>query len=159
VVTVDAEGKVTPVSLGAAVVVSKNTGVKGFTVVKVGQTGSPMPTDEVTTLFNVTRSGIRLDRRTGFFVQQVAITNRQDVPVPGPLVITFEDLPEQVSLVNSTGETAHIVPLGSPTVALPLSEDGLTIQAGASTTLVLEFLNPERHRIGYNLRIYRTYEP
>lgn len=156
VVTASAEGKLTPVGVGTAVVTVKNQGSKDFAMVEVTQDGEALPAESVIEALQIQRSGFRLDRRTGFFVQQVRLANEGDIPMPGPLYMVLGGLPGNVELINKDGTTQSLAPLGSPYLRVPLSDDGLTVQPGQTVNLLLQFLNPDRRRINYDLEVFRT---
>jgi uncharacterized protein len=109
----------------------------------------------VSSAFVVQRGGFRLDRTSGFFVQQVVLTNSSNLPVPGSAYLILAGLPSGVTLVNRSGVSAAAWP-GASFMTLPLSPDGRTIAPGQSATLTLQFLNPNRVTINYTSLIYRT---
>jgi hypothetical protein len=115
----------------------------------------PQTPEDISAQFTIQEGGYRLDRRTGFFVQSITITNAQDVPVPGPLYLLVEGLPSGINLVNASGISQNVSP-GSPYVAIPLSVDGTNMRPGQSITMTFQFLNPQRSYIGYTPTIWRA---
>ncbi|MDQ2696134.1 MAG: hypothetical protein M3Z21_12300 [Pseudomonadota bacterium] len=159
VVSVDADGTVTPVGLGAAVVTVENMGVIDFATIRVRQGDQPLPPTNITNELTLQRSGLRLNRHSGFFVQQVRITNDGDIPVIGPLFLVVSDLPPGVEMISKTGDTRAVEPVGSPYLRLPApATDGSNLWPGESVEVVLEFLNPNRRGISYDVAVVRTSE-
>lgn len=154
VLTVDTEGNVQAKAFGTAVVVVQNGGLKVFASFDVEDPANPLPPQDLTSGLTITRSGYRVDRTTGYFVQTVQITNGQTVPVIGPMYFAVTGLPGGVTLANS-GSTKNIPPVGSPYVTLS-TPDGITLQPGASLNLTLQFLDPSRARINYTPKVFRT---
>jgi hypothetical protein len=154
VLTVDREGNVKAKAFGTAVVTVQNSGLKAFASFAIEDPANPLAPQDLTAGLNITRSGFRVDRTTGFFVQTVQISNGQTVPVIGPLYFAVTGLPGGVTLANS-GLTKNIQPVGSPYVPLR-TPDGITLQPGASLTLTLQFLDPSRARINYTPKVFRT---
>jgi hypothetical protein len=154
VATVSAEGLVSLAGPGTAVISGSNAGVSDQAVFVVESAGAPLPPLDVSASFAIQRSGLRLDRNTGFFVQNVVVTSGSALPVPGSAYLVLSGLPAGVSLVNKSGVTAAALP-GSPFVTLPLSADGRTLAPGQSSTLTLQFLNPGRATITYASAVYR----
>jgi hypothetical protein len=99
-------------------------------------------------------TGFRVDRNTGFFDQSVQWTNHLRVPVIGPLYFVVTGLPAGVTLIGA-GTTQNIPSAGSPYFSFNLP-DGITVQPGGSVTQVLQFLNPNRTRIAYTAKVFRT---
>ena len=154
VLTVDHEGNVQAKAFGTAVVTVQNSGLKAFASFAIEDPANPLAPQDLTARMNITRSGFRVDRTTGYFVQTVQITNGQTVPVIGPMYFAVTGLPGGVTLANS-GSTKSIPPVGSPYLTLS-TPDGITLQPGASLTLTLQFLNPSRTRINYTPKVFRT---
>ena len=155
VVTVSREGVYRVEGPGIAVIKVTNSGLTAFAVFVVDDRDHPLPPLDVTAQFSVKGGGFRLDRTSGFFVQNVVIASQQDVPVPGPLYLVVAGLPSGVNLVNQSGVTEEVQP-GDPFITLPLSSDGLNVQPGESQTLTLRFLNPKRTNISYSATIHWT---
>jgi hypothetical protein len=154
-VTVSPDGTASVVGTGVAVVTGSNRLATDFAVFNVESAASPQPPQNVGAAFTVQRGGFRLDRSTGFYVQSVVVTNSSQLPIPGSAYLVLTGLPAGISLVNKSGLTASALP-GSPFVSLPLSADGRTLAPGQSTTLNLQFLNPNRANIAYTSSLYRS---
>jgi hypothetical protein len=127
VVTVNSEGRAQIVGPGVAVVTAANGGLDAFATFVVEDPTQPQTPEDISAQFTIQEGGYRLDRRTGFFVQSITITNAQDVPVPGPLYLLVEGLPSGINLVNASGISQNVSP-GSPYVAIPLSVDGTNMR-------------------------------
>ena len=155
VATVSADGLVTVLKAGIAVITGSNGLAKDFAVFVVENATSLLPPLNLTPAFTVQRGGFRLDRSTGFFVQPVVVTNTSNLPVPGSAYFILSGLPVGINLANKSGLTTTALP-GSSFVTLPLSSDGRTLAPGQSTTLYLQFLNPTRASITYSSWVYRS---
>jgi pimeloyl-ACP methyl ester carboxylesterase len=154
VITVDTEGNVKATGLGTAVVTVTNSGVQAFATFTVEDPTHPLAPRDSSSELDVIRSGFRVDRNTGFFAQIVQFVNSSAVPVLGPLYFTVPDLPAGVTLVGA-GATTNISPAGSPYFKIELP-DGVTLQPGQSLARTLQFLNPDRTRIAYTPKVFRT---
>jgi pimeloyl-ACP methyl ester carboxylesterase len=153
VITVDTEGNVKATGLGTAVVTVTNSGVQAFATFTVEDLAHPLPPQKVTSQVKAIRSGFRVDRNTGFFVQTTQ-WSAPSIPVVGPLYLVVTGLPPGVTLINA-GSTQNIAPVGSPYFKFTLP-DGTVLQPGTNFELVLQFLNPGRVRIDYSANIFRT---
>ncbi len=154
VVSVDSEGVLTPGNFGHAVIIVANSGVTGFAIVEVGPVnGAALPPQDVTQQLILRRSGIRLNRRTGFFTQRITITNPADIPVPGPLALVLSGLPSGVIAVNRDNNTDVVNP-GSAQFDLPVDQQLNSLLPGAQVTFDLEFVNPNRQRINYTPQVF-----
>ncbi|HRQ64116.1 MAG TPA: alpha/beta fold hydrolase [Xanthomonadaceae bacterium] len=156
VVTVDAGGRLTPNGLGTAVITVQHGDLVDFATVIVREGRQSLPPADVSTELHVGASGFRLDRNSGFFVQQLRITNRGQLPVPGPLYAVVGGLPAGVELITKAGVTPTLSPIGSPYLSMELATDGLTLHPGESVDILLRFLNPDRVGIQYGLGLFRT---
>lgn len=157
VVLIDADGRLTPVASGKTLVTVEHQGLTRSTVVEVAERGVPALPVELTGQVDITRGGIRLDRRTGFFVQPITVANATESALPGPLFLLLTDLTDGVSLVNKDGESTQVAP-GSPLLALEPA-DGIALQPGEGLSWNLNFLDPERKRILYTPKVFRTSSP
>jgi hypothetical protein len=148
VVKVNAEGAFQAVGSGTAVITAQNGGARAFATVTVGIPGG-IVTEDVTSKVTITRSGFRLDRQTGFFVQDVSVTNSQALPIESPLYLVLSGLPSGVVPVNLRGRSRNFIP-GSPYAVLQTTV-GIAppLAPGESTKLQLQFLNPSRVPITY----------
>ncbi len=154
VLTVDTEGNVQAKAFGTAVVMVQNSGLKAFATFAVEDPGNPLAPQDLTAGLSITRSGFRIDQKTGFLVQTIQFTNSQTVPVSGPLYFVATDLSRGITLV-STGTTRSIPPIGSPYIKLHTA-DGITLQPGERLSLTLRSLNPRRKPINYVPKVFRT---
>ncbi len=156
VVTVDAQGNVAAVAFGTAVVTVQNNGVTAFATFVVESPSSPLAPQNITSALQISQTGFQLNRNTGFYVQTITVTNTQSVPAVGPLYLVITGLPNGVNLTNSGGGlTRTIQPAGDSYLKLPLA-DGLTLQPGASVSLLLQFLDPSRVTPHYAPEVFRT---
>ena len=140
---------------GTAVVTVQNGGQTTFAAFLVENPSNPLAPENLTAGVVVQRSGFRLDRTTGFFVQDLTLANVSGVPLMGPLYLVVSGLPSGVSLVNREGTTETISPAGSAFFRVPLSGSGLFMPPGANVPLQLRFLNPNRVNIDYTLSVFR----
>ena len=158
VASVDAEGVVTPVAAGTTIVTSDNMGVQAFTMVEVGDSGTPAVPQEVTASLQIAAGGIRLNRHNGLFVQEMVLSNTRALPQPGPLFLVLSDLPTDVFLIGHEGATQTITPLGSPVKRVPLP-DGLLLPPAVGAMSVLSFLDANHVPLTYFVRVFRTAQP
>ena len=154
VLTVDTEGNVQAKAFGTAVVTVQNSGVKAFATFDVENPNTPLAPQDLTAGLTIARSGYRLNRNTGFYVQTIEFTNSQAVPITGPLYFVLNGLSSGTALVNS-GVTKNIQPKGSPYLALHTA-DGITLQPGEHVNLTLQFLDAGRVQINYTPKVFRT---
>lgn len=154
VVTVDAEGVLTPVSHGRAVITTDNMGVTAFTQVRVTDpSGLPLPPQDISGQLTIQQGGIRLNRRTGFFTQRITVTNSASVPIAGPMSLVLSGLPAGVTAVNRDADTDVVVP-GSAQFDIALDQSSSSLLPGAVVVFDVEFVNPNRERITYTPQIY-----
>jgi hypothetical protein len=158
VVTVAADGVLTAVAAGTATITTQHRGVKAFTTVDVSAAGEPPPPKDVTTSLALHFGGLRPERRTGFFVQEVQVTAPGTGPLPGPLVSIVSNLPAGVFLVNNNGVTEQIPPTDTPFLTVPLG-DGLALQPAERGSLKLQFLNPDRVTVSYDMQVFQAQDP
>lgn len=100
----------------------------------------------------ITRSGFRLNRATGLFVQMISLKNTSADAHVGPVSLILDGLSANASLANATGTTAFFAPLDSPYVDLDVGGDGI-LSPGEVVTAKLEFFNPTRQGIAYTTRV------
>jgi len=156
VVTVDANGNVQAIAFGTAVVTVQNGGLSAFAIFVVENAASPLAPQNMTNGVQITQSGFQLNRNTGFYTQTVTVKNSGAIPVVGPLYFVVDGLTAGVNLSNAGGGlTQNIQPTGSSYLKLSLA-DGLTLQPGASVSLLLQFLDPSRVNPHYTPAIFRT---
>jgi hypothetical protein len=94
-------------------------------------------TQDITSHFAITISGLVLNRTTNTFDSTVTLRNTS-APLLAPIAAVVGSLPAAVTLANKTGET----PDGKPYVS-PLSP-GSILPSGATLSFVLKYANPER---------------
>jgi hypothetical protein len=95
----------------------------------------------------ISSSKIVYDPSKSVYLQQVTLTNAGTTAVAGPLFFILEDLPAGVSLVNKSGATACIAPIGSRYVgALP---EGSLLAPNTSVVFGLAFSDPSGAAISY----------
>jgi len=153
VVTVDADGTFQSVGPGTALITVANGDLTDFATFDIEDPASPLPPQDVTAQIDVQRSGFRLDRQTGFFVQNVVLTNSGSVPIAGPLFLVLPGLPSSVVLTSKSGLTQSIAPAGSAFLRLVVGGDGLSIQPGQSISVLLQFLNANGAQISYTPKL------
>lgn len=154
VLTVDTEGNIQAKAFGTAVVTAQNSGLKAFAAFDIEDPANPLAPQDLTAGVGITRSGFRVDRNTGFYVQTITFTNSQTVPIVGPFYFVVSGLTSGVRLVNS-GTTRTIQPAGSPYIALHTG-DGITLQPGEHLSMTLQFLDANRVSISYSPKVDRT---
>jgi pimeloyl-ACP methyl ester carboxylesterase len=147
VVQIDREGAWKAVGSGTVVVTVQNGGVRAFATIVVGSS-TGMVTEDITPKVTISRSGFRLDRQTGFFVQDVTVTNPQSLPIVAPLYLVLSGLPSGVTPVNLRGRSRSYIP-GSPYMRLQPTGTGEFLAPGQRLSLQLQFLNPGRVPITY----------
>ena len=101
----------------------------------------------VSSVVTVTQGNIRLNRRTGRYVQTVTLRNA-DGPLAGPISLVLDNLSEGVSLINLTGTTSCSTPAGRPYLNVDVGADA-TFSPRERTTVTLEFDNPSGQPITY----------
>lgn len=153
---VSAEGLVTIAGAGFASITGRNGILSDYATFVVEDPANPLPPADVTAQTTITQSGIRLDRLTGFYLQDVTVTNTSGSPLPAGLYLVLSGIPNGVTLVNKSGLTQAIAPVGSSFLAIPLGGEGLVFPPAASARFTLQFLNPNRTAISYTTRVLRT---
>jgi hypothetical protein len=98
----------------------------------------------------VTRTGFVRDRRTGFYMQQVSVTNTGSTSLTGPVYLILDSLSANVTLTNASATTLN-PPAGSVYVTVPGTSGGLA--PGASATVLLQFSDSTNSPIGYTPRV------
>lgn len=154
---VDSNGKVFAIAQGHTMIIASNGEHTAFaSVIVTESTGETLPPEPLSDQVEVRGSGFRLNRNTGFFVQELSIANPQPFPVRGPFLIRLSELTSGISLVNRDTVTRHLEPIGEPVIQVELDGDGVTLQPGQTRILTLQFLNPERLPVRYTPIIYRS---
>lgn len=104
----------------------------------------------------VTRGGFVRDRRTGFYSQQVTISNQNAEALTGPFYLVLDTLSANATLSNSSGVTVNYPPANSPVALFSAIAPGASLAAGASTTLTLQFTNSNNGAITYTARVLNS---
>jgi len=156
VLTVSADGLVQIAGAGFASIGGRNGTLSDFATFMVEDPQNPLPPADLTSQISIARSGYRLDRTSGFFLQDFTVTNTSPSPQPAKLYLVFSGLSSGVTLVNKSGLTQSITPLGSSFITLNLPGEGLTMPPGYSAHFTLQFLNPGRTGINYTVNLFRT---
>jgi hypothetical protein len=156
VVTVDGDGAVQIVGQGFGTIAARNGSRSDFATFVVEDPASPLAPANLTSQVTISRSGFRLDRKSGFFVQDLTITNTSAATLPASLYLVFSGLTPGVTLVNKSGLSEALSPVGSSYLTIPLPGEGLSLPPGGSAQFTLQFLNSDRNTINYSLNLYRT---
>jgi hypothetical protein len=106
----------------------------------------------------VTRGGFVLDRRTGFFVQQITLKNTGTTPVSGQIALALDSLSANATLASAVGVTAATAPVGSPLALVNVGVDNV-LSPSESATVILQFTNPTRAGITYTTRVLAGLTP
>src|SRR5438094_6863130 len=107
-------------------------------------------TQDITSQFAITRSGLALNRTTNTFDSTVTLTNTSSAPVPAPIAAVLSGLPSAVTLANKIGQTSDGKPYVNP---MP---PGSVLQSGGTLSFALKFANPQRVAFTYALQILYT---
>ena len=113
-------------------------------------TAAQAVTQDITSQFAITRSGLVLNRTTNTFDSTITLKNTSGAPVLAPISAVVSGLPSGVTLANKTGQT----PDGKPYVS-PLSA-GTLLQNGGTLSFVLKYSNPSRVTFTSVLQILYT---
>ena len=127
--------------------------VLGWLVVACAVAGSAAAqalTQDLTSQFAITRSGLVLNRTSNTFDSTVTLKNSSDAPVLAPIDVVVGGLPAGITLANKTGDKPDGRPYSSPMAA------GALLQGGGSLTFVQKFANPARVTFTSTLQILRT---
>lgn len=155
---VGADGVLSAVGAGITSVRIDHAGLQAFTTVLVGSpVSTALPTASVSAQMQLVRSGIRLDRTTGFFVQDVQVTNAGTEPALGPLWLVVSNLTPDVDWVDPDAFSEVSDP-GAPAGRLALA-DGLALAPGETSARTLRFLNPNRSAIDYQIDVVQGPRP
>jgi hypothetical protein len=107
---------------------------------------------DVTASVAITRSGLRYDRASQAFVQNVTMRNISSSDITGPASLVLDNISANATLLGAHGVTGVVSPLGSPYVDLPLAFDEI-FHSGQIVTLTLQFRDPTMQGITYNTRV------
>jgi len=99
-----------------------------------------------------TRSGYRLHRLTGRYVQTITLKNNATTSVMAPVTYLLLNLSANAKLFNASGATVAVTPAGSPFFSVALGTTN-ALAAGASVSFDLEFTNPTNQGITYDARV------
>lgn len=151
VVGVSPDGLVTPGAAGVASVTARLGSFADSASIVVEDPASPLPPVSLASSVQFQRSGFRLDRASGLYLQDLVVTNTSGRTLAGPLYVVVRGLTAGVALVSKSGLTEVVTPIGSPYLLMPLPGDGLSLALGAQQRFTLRFLNLARDRIDYTL--------
>ncbi len=106
----------------------------------------------VTSQMRVTRGGLRFNRGTNLYTQQITLQNISSASIPRSLFLALDGLSPGVTLASSNGLTQSLAPFNSPYMTVyPAS--GNRLAPGASVTVTLQFSNPSNRAFSYATRI------
>jgi hypothetical protein len=103
---------------------------------------------DVTNQFSVTRSGFRKNLTTGRYVQTVTLKNMTANAIPVPVSFVLKNLSANATLYNASGMTG-----AAPYISIMPAGGSLSIAAGQSVDVVLEFVDPSNQAITYDAAI------
>lgn len=103
------------------------------------------PVQDVTAEVPAVSSGLTFNRRTQTFTGTIQITNTSASFIAGPVQVQLQNLTAGVTLLNANGAQS-----GNPYLTVPVS--GLA--PGASVSVPVQFSNPMRVGISYNVRTF-----
>ena len=101
-----------------------------------------------TNTISAKNGGFRFDHTTGHYFQIVTLTNGGG-GIASTISLVLDGLSANATLVNKSGVTSSLAPLGSPYINAPLGGNGIFNQ-GQNITVTLEFANPSNKPIIYN---------
>ncbi|MBL8228500.1 MAG: VCBS repeat-containing protein [Bryobacterales bacterium] len=90
----------------------------------------------------VIRGGVRLDRVTNQFIQQVTVRNNGPTSLTGPAWIALTGLTPGVLVAGAEFAEGCSVPAGTPLVNVNLCSGGSGIPPGGAATVTLRFTSP-----------------
>jgi hypothetical protein len=113
-----------------------------------------MHRNNVTSQLQITRSGFRFDRITQHFFKQVTFKNVSGSSIAGPFSLVLDNVDSETTLVNSTGKTTKLAPLGSLFINVNAGLNAYkTLGPQQSAFVVLEFSNPPGTGDFYSTRV------
>ena len=95
---------------------------------------------DVSSQVKLSQTGFSHNRSTGMWVTSLTVKNTSFATIQGPIEVVFNNLPPGVTLVNASG-----IYNGSPYITVT----GSSLAAGASVSVMLEFMNPTNGFISY----------
>lgn len=110
---------------------------------KVARSDGQRPRD-VSNDVEVSISGVRLDRQTGYFVGIATLTNRSHAGIQGPISIVFTT-GGGLRMMQAAGTTCGVAPVGRSYATVPV--EGNLLNPGATVQMKVEFENPGREPI------------
>lgn len=156
IATVAADGQVTAVAPGTALIAVEYLGVRTWAAlpVKDPATGQRV-ISEYTGEVVINRGGFRRDPASGLFVQEVSFTNTTEWPIPKPIHLVVTELTQGVTMPENRNQTRYLQPLGSPMVSVevPGGFAASFLAPGVTASATLKFRNNDNLPITYNLRL------
>jgi len=103
---------------------------------------------DVTSSLGITYGGVTLNPMTRRYVQTVTLKNNSAVTVVGPISLVLDKLSPNVTVYNSSGTTALVLPAGSPYM-----NANTNLAPGQSVALQLQFINTGNIVFSYDARV------
>ena len=103
---------------------------------------------DVTSSIGITYSGVTLNPMTRRYVQTVTLRNNSTATIVGPISLVLDKLSANVTLYNSSGTTALVLPAGSPYM-----NANTNLAPGRSVALQLQFTNTGNIVFSYEARV------
>jgi FG-GAP-like repeat len=116
-----------------------------------GNAAVTVPVTDLGLHVTVTRGRIRYNPFTGRYLQRVTLQNTSGPALHGPVWLVLDGLTPGVRLRNRRGVTRSLAPLGSSYVRI--TPPGDTVAPSNRVSVRLQFTNPARRRISYNVRV------
>ncbi len=88
---------------------------------------------DVTSQMRVTRGGLRFNRGTNLYAQQITLKNTSSASIPGSVFLALDGLPPGVTLASANGLTQSLAPFNSPYMNV-YPTTGNRLAPGASVT-------------------------
>jgi hypothetical protein len=129
-----------------------NDGLVDSNIATVTVTIQPACATNVSAVVSAVPGNIRVDRKTGRYLQKVTLRNTSSGPIAGPLSLVLDSLSAGVSVVGQAGITGCTTPTGSPYVLVDVGADGL-LSARERASVEIEFTNPGAALISYAPRV------
>lgn len=104
---------------------------------------------DVTASFRLVISKVR--RRGRRVLERLTITNNGTDAIGGPLLLVFDNLSSNATLVNASGTTRTLAPIGSPYLVV-VNGTGAAVAPGSSIVVDLSF-DARRGRVTHSLRL------
>jgi hypothetical protein len=120
------------------------------------QSPAPSCALNVTASVSSTLGNVRLDRKTGHYLQKVTLKNTSATTITGPVSFVLDSLTAGTTLVGAAGVTSCAAPAGSPYVTVNVGADGILStreRANVSLEFTLELVNPVSSAITYVPRL------